>query len=184
MGRKSNLVHQCEICGSIHKTPQAKYRHKKKCVGPVKTFADMQEIRTALGTIQLQLNGRPTESEGLIEVAKIANNRNEELETLIREKDARIAELEELLKGKSRRKPLNYATRMSVWNVTFGEDIAFGQCYCCKRKVTQQDFEAGHVISVANKGSDHITNLRVVCRKCNLSMGVQDMNVFRDTHFS
>ena len=82
-----------------------------------------------------------------------------------------------------RRKGLTSAVRMNVWNITFGETSGEGVCYCCIRNVTQQTFEAGHVISVAHGGSDNVSNLRVICRKCNLSMGVQNMDEFKLNHF-
>ena len=157
---------ECECCQKWFSSRQSKWLHQKSRCRGQKT--DAVDLRNQINDLKSKIALKELES------------------SIQKKKDARIAELEELLKekGKTRRKPLNYATRMSVWNVTFGEDIAIGQCYCCKRKVTQQDFEAGHVVSVANNGSDHLTNLRVVCRKCNLSMGVQDMTVFRDTHFA
>ena len=123
--------------------------------------------------------------KGSLETFASRDSRIKELESSNQANTRRIAELESLLRqrDKPRRKSLNAALRMGLWNSEFGEKNANGQCYCCTREVTQQNFEAGHIISVANNGPDHLSNLRVVCRKCNLSMGTQDMNVFRQTHF-
>ena len=86
-------------------------------------------------------------------------------------------------KKSMKRRRLQSAVRFGVWNSAFGERNAVGQCYCCSREVTQQSFDAGHVKSVAEGGSDHVSNLRVVCRNCNLSMGTQDMEAFKTNHF-
>ena len=106
----------------------------------------------------------------------------------IEQQKAKIIELEQrVLDGKlhRRKRPqLNAALRMTLWNETFGEKNGTGQCYCCNREITQQVFEAGHVIAVANGGSDHISNLKVVCKKCNLSMGKTNMLDFRMKYFS
>ena len=84
--------------------------------------------------------------------------------------------IEKTSKFKKKRTPLNKALRYSVWNSTFGERIAFGPCCCCRREVTQQTFEVGHVVAVAKGGQDAFDNLRVVCRTCNASMGSTNMD--------
>ena len=86
-------------------------------------------------------------------------------------------------KKKHKRKPMNKALRYYVWNNTFGERVAYGPCCCCSREITQQTFEVGHVISVANGGRDNFDNLRTVCRACNSSMGSKDMDVWKAEHF-
>ena len=85
---------------------------------------------------------------------------------------------------KRRRRPLNAATRFLLWNSTFGERIGVGACYCCAREVTQQSFEAGHIQSIHDGGVDHVSNLKVVCRSCNASMGTRNMLVFKATFLS
>ena len=76
------------------------------------------------------------------------------------------------------RRSMNRALMMAVWNFYFGKRNGVGNCFCCKDEVTQQDFEAGHIKSVANGGDDDVSNLQVVCRSCNLSMGKMDMMDF------
>jgi len=44
-------------------------------------------------------------------------------------------------------------------------------------------FHCGHIVSHANGGSMHIDNLRPICASCNLSMGTQNMNEFRQQFF-
>ena len=58
-------------------------------------------------------------------------------------------------------------------------------CTVCKQtQITQREFDTGHVIAEINGGATHIDNLRPICRKCNLSMGAQNMEVFRNKYFS
>lgn len=75
------------------------------------------------------------------------------------------------------------ALREALWNRTFGPEQAVGHCHVCSRKVTMQDFEAGHVVARARGGHAALDNLRPVCRACNRSMGACDMTEFKDRHF-
>ena len=114
----------------------------------------------------------------------IATRNREEARKNEEELKDKVQRLEQLAKDKPRRKALTLAARWYLWNITFGETYGEGVCYCCNQKVLQQTFEAGHVISVAHGGSDNVSNLRVICRKCNLSMSVQNMDEFKLNHFS
>ena len=59
-----------------------------------------------------------------------------------------------------------------------------GKCYCCQvRTITAFDFEAGHVISIKNGGSNAPENLRPICRSCNASMQTKNLEDFRAEHF-
>ena len=87
-------------------------------------------------------------------------------------------------KSKKRRPTIPKAVRYAVWNSSFGERCAVGTCACCGRDVTQQSFEAGHVVPWSGGGKDTVENLRVVCRMCNGSMGPRNMIEFTSTHFS
>ena len=79
---------------------------------------------------------------------------------------------------KKKRKQLPSTVRFSLWNSTFGERQGAGACYCCGREVTQQTFEAGHIMSVKDGGSDQLSNMRVICKNCNGSMGSTHMDTF------
>ena len=77
------------------------------------------------------------------------------------------------------RRPLSTSLRNAVWNAAFGgPGVGEGPCHCCKRTVSHQDFECGHIIAAARGGCDVVSNLRVVCRSCNRGMGIQDMREF------
>lgn len=75
------------------------------------------------------------------------------------------------------------ARREAVWNRYFGERVGVGHCQCCRREITQQSFECGHVVAVAAGGSGGLENLRPVCRACNRSMGTLDMETFKRQTF-
>jgi hypothetical protein len=70
------------------------------------------------------------------------------------------------------------ATRTAVWNRFFTARKGVGTCQCCRKEITQQEFECGHVISAANGGAAELANLRPVCRTCNRSMGAASMDDF------
>ena len=73
--------------------------------------------------------------------------------------------------------------RRRVWTDQFGDNDT-GYCNCCTINVTASNFHAGHIIAVANRGSDDISNLKVVCAECNRSMGTKNLVDFRNKYFS
>lgn len=55
-------------------------------------------------------------------------------------------------------------------------------CPCCEMNpINQGCFEAGHIVSFKNGGSDEISNLRPVCSICNKSMGIMNMDEYKNT---
>lgn len=71
------------------------------------------------------------------------------------------------------------AHRYLVWNTQIGRDSAHGPCWCCQTDVNFQDYEIGHLRSLAEGGANNVTNLVVLCRSCNRSMGTADAHTFR-----
>ena len=71
------------------------------------------------------------------------------------------------------------AHRYLVWNTQIGRDSAHGPCWCCRTDVNFQDYEIGHLRSLAEGGANDVTNLVVLCRSCNRSMGTMDAHTFR-----
>jgi len=78
----------------------------------------------------------------------------------------------------TKKRPLPKAIRYALWNSTFGERTGSGPCACCGREISQQSFEAGHVIASSRGGSDGLSNLRPICVPCNRSMGNRNMDEF------
>ena len=142
--------------------------------------SQLQEIHATLDRQTLEILKNQQELQAIID------EQAREIQEL-RQKNASPPSDPEIQPSTSRpskgRKKLNKALRMTVWNTAFGKDNATGKCFCCNIDVTQQDFEAGHMRSVANGGIDHITNLKVVCRLCNGSMGKEDMIKFKERNF-
>lgn len=81
------------------------------------------------------------------------------------------------------RKPLPQSVRYDVWNRDVGEKHAFGCCTVCTRRISIQSFHVGHIVAVANGGTDNIDNLCVLCSACNLAMGTTDLNEFRMRYY-
>jgi 5-methylcytosine-specific restriction endonuclease McrA len=80
---------------------------------------------------------------------------------------------------------LPVAVRHATWNawIPGGAASGSGACACCRRTITQQDFECGHVVAAALGGAARVENLRPLCRSCNRSMGAEDMRAFARRHF-
>ena len=84
--------------------------------------------------------------------------------------------------SENKRKSIPKTVRDNLWNKKFGEELN-GHCYVCNCKITYHNFHAGHKTSVKNGGSNNINNLEIVCPACNLSMGIQDMELFKNKYF-
>ncbi len=70
------------------------------------------------------------------------------------------------------------SVKKKIWRRLFGERFR-GNCPVCKEEIERDDFEAGHIISVKNGGSDNEDNLQPICKECNRSMGDEDLNEFK-----
>lgn len=75
---------------------------------------------------------------------------------------------------KSRRAKIPASLRASVWNTYIGEDRGTFRCICGS-KVSQLNFECGHVIPWSQGGMDTLENLRPICSRCNRSMGTENL---------
>jgi len=79
-------------------------------------------------------------------------------------------------KSTYKKKSIPKSVKINIWNTYIGDDIMKHKCFCCKRTTIKiNDFEAGHVLSEANGGTNEIKNFRPICRNCNLSMGTTHM---------
>jgi hypothetical protein len=82
-------------------------------------------------------------------------------------------------KPKKMKTQADKSLRMNVWDKFIGEDKRTGNCLCCNiRKISCDNFEAGHIIAVANEGSTTIENLRPICTQCNKSMKTKNMDKY------
>lgn len=73
--------------------------------------------------------------------------------------------------------------RNKLWNQEIGSGKMDGKCYVCGLDVMFTNFHAGHLISVKNGGTDNITNLKVLCPLCNMSMSSKNLEDFKLVYF-
>jgi 5-methylcytosine-specific restriction endonuclease McrA len=85
--------------------------------------------------------------------------------------------------NKDGRKKLPSALRRALWESKFGKETTKGSCFVCTTDIYIHDFHCGHKLASKNGGSDNITNLECVCSHCNLSMGTEDMMIFKNKYF-
>lgn len=82
-------------------------------------------------------------------------------------------------KKKKKKQTIPRTLKKMVWDKYIGENKGKAKCYCCKHQdIRQIDFEAGHVVAESMGGKTILTNLRPVCRQCNISMGTMNMITF------
>jgi HRDC domain/HNH endonuclease len=73
--------------------------------------------------------------------------------------------------------------RQNVWKTYIGAYVAQTKCMCCGlNDIDVWTFENGHVLSRSGGGLSSIENLRPICRTCNASMGVMNMDDFMKMH--
>lgn len=81
-----------------------------------------------------------------------------------------------------KRRPIDKNIKSTVWK-QHNKFSLLGECYACKTPITHDNFEAGHIIAVANGGTDDISNLRPICRACNGSMGTMNLEQYKKKYF-
>ncbi len=74
------------------------------------------------------------------------------------------------------------AVRDAVWMRDVGNSKS-GKCYICPRIITDDNFEAGHIISKHNGGNDDYDNLRAICIPCNRSMKSTNLEDYKEKHY-
>jgi hypothetical protein len=80
---------------------------------------------------------------------------------------------------KQKRKTIPRSLKDAVWDRYIGATNAEGPCYVCKRTIHITDFDCGHNKARAKGGTNNISNLRPICRKCNLSMRTKSIEAFK-----
>jgi len=84
-------------------------------------------------------------------------------------------------KKPTKRKHINNTLKSLVWTDNYGEQYKV-KCYVCNsHEITPFHCHCGHIISLANGGTDKRNNLKPICDKCNLSMGSQNLDEFKES---
>lgn len=95
--------------------------------------------------------------------------------TLAREAVAKFFSTFQLaLKPRVRILPL---LRQRVWQKR--NETLNGHCYCCGGDLMFVNAVCGHVTAHALGGATTLENLEPICAHCNLSMGIQDLEIYR-----
>jgi hypothetical protein len=84
--------------------------------------------------------------------------------------------------NETKRKKIPQTVRNSLWIKRYNDNIN-GKCYVCNGNITCHNFHAGHIISVKNGGTNNISNLEIVCPSCNLSIGAENLQEFKNMFF-
>lgn len=79
-------------------------------------------------------------------------------------------------KVKKSKEKIPVPVKNALWNQYFGNSMN-GICCCCKTTpIHSTNFDCGHIISEKLGGNVHLDNLKPICRTCNSSMGIQNMD--------
>jgi len=84
---------------------------------------------------------------------------------------------------RGKRSAIPRAVRNALWRRDFGERAGVGECFVCSNEIKQMDFDVGHIQSVAQGGTDDLSNLLPICRRCNLDMGVCNLYEFKEKYY-
>jgi hypothetical protein len=63
---------------------------------------------------------------------------------------------------------------MKIWRRFWGSNMD-GKCVVCEINIAVENFEAGHIISVAKGGEDDVLNFAPICGGCNSGMRTENM---------
>jgi 5-methylcytosine-specific restriction endonuclease McrA len=78
-----------------------------------------------------------------------------------------------------KRDPIPLQVRNTVWETYHGIK-QIGTCYCCGIPIERYHggWHCSHVVAHHKQGPTTVDNLRTCCRKCNLSMGDQNLYTY------
>lgn len=65
------------------------------------------------------------------------------------------------------RQPIEKPLKRETWLAYNGDTITGGKCFCCKKGISFDNFECGHIVSASHGGKDEVSNYRPVCHECN-----------------
>jgi len=83
---------------------------------------------------------------------------------------------------KRKRKNIPKKVRDALWRRDCG-NLIDSVCYVCNGRMSYSNFEAGHILSAKNGGTDDLSNLRAICMNCNRGMGAEHIEDYKERRF-
>ena len=89
-------------------------------------------------------------------------------------------------------KPPSKPTRISipksvkdiVWDQNIGKEAGIGKCFCCNEEINSKKFDCGHIVSVAEGGTNNVDNyLKLLYLKHFQMSDIDIVHIYR-THFT
>lgn len=81
----------------------------------------------------------------------------------------------------SKKKSIPKVLKDLVWITWVGDRVAVTKCLCCEtNEIRMNNFHCGHILSEAEGGTLSVDNLKPICAPCNLSMGSEHMDTFKE----
>jgi hypothetical protein len=150
-------VYVCDVCKKIFTDKSNMYRHRRK-----HNEEDLLDDKDKIKELKNEVDELRKQNEQLLELLETKNKKM-------------------VIK---RKKWIAKGLKMSVWNENFGITCGEHECYIgCGRKISQGNFECGHIIAESKGGTIHIDNLKPVCSQCNKSMGTINLEEFKKNFF-
>ena len=86
---------------------------------------------------------------------------------------------------KNKKNNISKRLKTIVWYHRIGINVGSVLCPSCgSNKISQSDFDCGHIVAESKNGSLDKSNLVPICRQCNLSMGNERMDDFMLSQFN
>jgi 5-methylcytosine-specific restriction endonuclease McrA len=167
--KTSNVVQeinplQCSKCDKVLSQKRYLNKHEEKCKG-IKNSLECSTCHVILSSRYAKSRHIKTcKSKALI---TIDNNTNES-DIIQTYKKTKIPQ----------------SLRISVWDTYIGRSIGEILCDVCKTtKISQFNFQCGHIIAEMKGGLTNIENLRPICKSCNCSMGTTNLEEYKERYF-
>jgi hypothetical protein len=90
---------------------------------------------------------------------------------------------EDIVLQPRRRRNIPKSVKINMWNRYIGDDKRIGSCSVCGEPVRMEHCHAAHVVAVAVGGSNRVDNLRPAHALCNMSMGTENLDVYRAMYY-
>jgi adenylosuccinate synthase len=198
--KKEKMSHNCcPHCNKIFSTQNSMYRHMKDGCKIVKR--EKQKLHNAL------LEKPTTRKQSLVDQLNPAENSIEHRFKKFEKRQEELEEENEKLKtemihlksqkvtkdpkfaiiGKPRvvenvkktKEKIPQSIRKKVWKQNIGNTLE-GICYACDKEIEFDNFDCGHIVSSKHGGLVKVNNLKPICRPCNQSCGVMNLDDYKN----